>query len=64
MQGSSRGPLDDGRIKPDVLAPGGYVWSCRAQEAADTGGRLVVVLGISSTQVHRWPLQMPLVQQQ
>ena len=38
MQGSSRGPLDDGRIKPDVLAPGGYVWSCRAQEAADTGG--------------------------
>ena len=37
MQGSSRGPLDDGRIKPDVLAPGGYVWSCRAQEAADTG---------------------------
>ena len=38
MQGSSRGPVDDGRIKPDVLAPGGYVWSCRAQEAADTGG--------------------------
>lgn len=38
MQGSSRGPLDDGRIKPDVLAPGGYVWSCRAQEATDTGG--------------------------
>ena len=37
MQGSSRGPLDDGRIKPDVLAPGGYVWSCRAQEATDTG---------------------------
>tara|TARA_Y100001980_G_C14556130_1_gene346547 strand:- start:4539 stop:9119 length:4581 start_codon:yes stop_codon:yes gene_type:complete len=37
MQGSSRGPVDDGRIKPDVLAPGGYVWSCRAQEAADTG---------------------------
>ena len=38
MQGSSRGPLDDGRIKPDILAPGGYVWSCRAQEATDTGG--------------------------
>ncbi len=37
MQGSSRGPLDDDRIKPDVLAPGGYVWSCRAQEASDTG---------------------------
>ena len=36
MLDSSRGPLDDGRIKPDVLAPGGYVWSCRAQEAADT----------------------------
>ncbi len=37
MQSSSRGPVDDGRIKPDVLAPGGYVWSCRAQEATDTG---------------------------
>ena len=37
MQDSSRGPLDDDRIKPDVLAPGGYVWSCRAQEANDTG---------------------------
>ena len=38
MSGSSRGPVDDGRIKPDILAPGGYVRSCRAQEAADTGG--------------------------
>jgi uncharacterized membrane protein len=38
MSGSSRGPTDDGRIKPDVIAPGGYVRSCRAQEAADTGG--------------------------
>lgn len=38
MSGSSRGPTDDGRIKPDVVAPGGYVRSCRAQEAMDTGG--------------------------
>ena len=38
MDGSSRGPTDDGRIKPDLVAPGGYVRSCRAQEAADTGG--------------------------
>ena len=37
MSGSSRGPTDDGRIKPDILAPGGYVRSCRAQEATDTG---------------------------
>ena len=37
MSGSSRGPTDDGRIKPDVIAPGGYVRSCKAQEAADTG---------------------------
>jgi len=36
MTGSSRGPTDDGRIKPDVLAPGGYVRSCKAQEATDT----------------------------
>lgn len=38
MSGSSRGPTDDGRIKPDVVAPGGYVRSCRAQEAQDTAG--------------------------
>ena len=37
MDGSSRGPVDDGRIKPDVIAPGGYVRSCKAQEATDTG---------------------------
>ena len=38
MDGSSRGPVDDGRIKPDIIAPGGYVRSCRAQEATDTAG--------------------------
>ena len=38
MSGSSRGPTDDGRIKPDILAPGGYVRSCRAQEAQDVSG--------------------------
>ena len=38
MDGSSRGPVDDGRIKPDLIAPGGYVRSCKAQEATDTGG--------------------------
>ena len=38
MQSSARGPTDDGRIKPDIMAPGGYVRSCRAQEAQDTGG--------------------------
>ena len=38
MDGSSRGPVDDGRIKPDIVAPGGYVRSCRAQEATDIGG--------------------------
>ena len=37
MDGSSRGPVDDGRITPDLVAPGGYVRSCKAQEATDTG---------------------------
>ena len=32
---SSRGPTDDGRIKPDIVAPGDYVRSCRAQEATE-----------------------------
>jgi len=30
---SSWGPTDDGRIKPDIVAPGDYVRSCRAQES-------------------------------
>lgn len=38
MSGSSRGPTDDDRIKPDILAPGGYVRSCKSQEANDDGG--------------------------
>ena len=39
MSGSSRGPVDDGRIKPDVLAPVGYVRPCRkVKVAGDTGG--------------------------
>jgi len=37
-QTSSRGPTDDGRIKPDITAPGSQVRSCRAQEATDTSG--------------------------
>ena len=35
---SSRGPTDDGRIKPDLVAPGDYVRSCKAQEASDAQG--------------------------
>ena len=38
MSGSSRGPTDDDRIKPDILAPGGYVRSCKSQEATDEDG--------------------------
>lgn len=36
--GSSRGPTDDGRIKPDVTAPGSWVRSCRSQDAGDIAG--------------------------
>ena len=34
-QSSSRGPTDDGRIKPDLTAPGSWVRSCRSQDAGD-----------------------------
>jgi len=36
-QSSSRGPVDDGRIKPDIAAPGSWVRSCKSQDATDTG---------------------------
>ena len=35
---SSRGPTDDGRIKPDIVAPGDYVRSCKSQEADNAQG--------------------------
>ena len=47
---SSKGPTIDGRIKPDVLAPGDPNWSAYADPAGDTCGfenqeaSLVVVL--------------------
>ena len=34
---SSRGPCDDGRIKPDVVAPGTFIISTRSRASADTG---------------------------
>ncbi len=34
---SSRGPTDDGRIKPDVVAPGTNILSTRSQYASETG---------------------------
>ena len=37
-QSSSKGPTDDGRIKPDLAAPGSWVRSCLSQDAQDTGG--------------------------
>jgi uncharacterized membrane protein len=40
-QSSSRGPTDDNRIKPDVIAPGAYVRSCLSQDATDTSGGTV-----------------------
>jgi hypothetical protein len=34
---SSRGPCDDGRIKPDIVAPGTDIISTRSRSASDTG---------------------------
>jgi subtilisin family serine protease len=33
---SSRGPTDDGRIKPDVVAPGTFIISTRSSKASET----------------------------
>lgn len=34
---SSRGPLEDGRIKPDLVAPGTNIVSVRSSQASETG---------------------------
>lgn len=34
---SSRGPTTDGRIKPDVVAPGSFILSTRSRDTSDTG---------------------------
>jgi len=34
---SSRGPTDDGRIKPDIVAPGTFIISTRSRASADEG---------------------------
>ena len=34
---SSRGPVDDGRIKPDISAPGTYVLSTKSRSTTDVG---------------------------
>ena len=36
---SSRGPCWDGRIKPDIVAPGTYIWSCKASPLAKSSSR-------------------------
>jgi hypothetical protein len=38
---SSRGPTTDGRIKPDVVAPGSDIISCRSRASSDFGWGLV-----------------------
>ena len=35
---SSRGPTDDGRIKPDIVAPGTHVTGAQPQTGADYNG--------------------------
>ena len=34
---SSRGPADDGRTKPDVVAPGTFILSTKSRSTSDTG---------------------------
>ena len=34
---SSRGPVDDGRLKPDVSAPGTFILSAKSRQTTSTG---------------------------
>lgn len=64
---SSRGPTADGRIKPDVVAPGTFVLSTRSTLIAsnNTGwspfpaSRLYFYMGGTSMATPLWPVQSP-----
>jgi subtilisin family serine protease len=45
---SSRGPTADGRIKPDVVAPGERIWSCRSGGQGKTLAGLYIELSGTS----------------
>lgn len=45
---SSRGPTADGRVKPDVVAPGERIWSCRSGGRGTTQDALYIELSGTS----------------
>jgi subtilisin family serine protease len=45
---SSRGPTADGRVKPDVVAPGERIWSCRSGGRGTTQEDLYIALSGTS----------------
>lgn len=45
---SSRGPTADGRVKPDVVAPGERIWSCRSGGRGTTQEELYIDLSGTS----------------
>lgn len=45
---SSRGPTADGRVKPDVVAPGERIWSCRSGGRGTTRDDLYIELSGTS----------------
>jgi len=52
---SSRGPCNDGRIKPEIVAPGTDIVSCRSRAASDPAGASPAIPTTSSTAAPAWP---------
>ena len=60
---SGRGPTEDGRIKPDFVAPGTQIYSTKSRYAGHRVAGVHMILIIATMAALVWLPQSPLVRQ-